>query len=206
MLSRHRRMLNEFKGNESSFGLYSTRIPQTESAEADLQSKWLPAAKGDLIPMLRMYRPQESDPLIIDGNWTPPAVRPLHTHPHCVSVFRIIEPVPGETRAGKSGASGKELSNDRSSQTNTEERNIDESNLPVLAAFASAFNRGAGLIDGLSRKSLEWASTHWFSVLGFAVIGVGRQVPAVLHVWCDSLCRRGPAMAYRMSRHFACTR
>ena len=91
----------------------------------------------------------------------------------------------------------------------TEWRDIDASNLLVFAAFASAFSRGTGLIGGLFRKSLERASfeqdtsTHWFSVLGFAVIVVGWQAPAVLRVGCDSLCRRGPAAAYRMSSHFA---
>ena len=80
----------------------------------------------------------------------------------------------------------------------TEGRDIDESNVLAFAAFASAFIRGTGLIGGLFRKSLEWASiernvliasTHWSSVLEFAVIVVGR---------------RAPAAAYRMSRHFAC--
>jgi hypothetical protein len=206
MLSRYRRMLNEFGGKESLVGLHCALIPQTKSAGADLQSKWLPAPKGELIPMLRIYWPHETDPSIIDGNWTPPAVRPLQTRPHCVSVFRVIEPALGETRAGMSAASGKELSKDRSSQTTTEGRDIDERNLKVFAALASAFSRGTGLIGCLLRTSLEWAGTHWFSVLAFAAIDVGRPAIAVPRVWCDSLCRRGPATAYRMWRHFACTR
>ena len=38
------------------------------------EANWLPAPKGDFIPMLRMYWPKEKSPSIIDGTWTPPKV------------------------------------------------------------------------------------------------------------------------------------
>ncbi|WP_244500398.1 DUF1214 domain-containing protein [Methyloceanibacter methanicus] len=47
---------------------------QQESPGKDKEANWLPAPKGAFIPMLRMYWPQESDPSILDGSWTPPAV------------------------------------------------------------------------------------------------------------------------------------
>jgi hypothetical protein len=48
---------------------------QNQSPGADRESNWLPAATGKFILMLRMYWPTENDPSIIDGTWTPPAVR-----------------------------------------------------------------------------------------------------------------------------------
>jgi len=41
----------------------------------DKESNWLPAPDGKFILMLRMYWPDESDPTILDGTWTIPAVR-----------------------------------------------------------------------------------------------------------------------------------
>jgi hypothetical protein len=47
---------------------------QKDSPGADKESNWLPAPAGKFILMLRMYWPNESDPSILDGTWTPPAV------------------------------------------------------------------------------------------------------------------------------------
>ena len=48
---------------------------QNESPGKDKEANWLPAPKGPFIPMLRMYWPKEKDPSILDGTWTPPAVK-----------------------------------------------------------------------------------------------------------------------------------
>jgi hypothetical protein len=48
---------------------------QNESPGADKEANWLPAPKGDFIPMMRMYWPNENSPSIIDGSWKPPAVQ-----------------------------------------------------------------------------------------------------------------------------------
>lgn len=47
---------------------------QNESPGAEKQANWLPAPKGDFIPMLRMYWPSPDDPSILDGSWSPPHV------------------------------------------------------------------------------------------------------------------------------------
>jgi hypothetical protein len=47
---------------------------QNESPGADKEANWLPAPKGDFLPMLRMYWPKEASPSILDGSWKPPAV------------------------------------------------------------------------------------------------------------------------------------
>ena len=36
---------------------------------------WLPAPTGKFVLMLRMYWPNENNPSIIDGTWTPPAAK-----------------------------------------------------------------------------------------------------------------------------------
>jgi hypothetical protein len=48
---------------------------QHEPPAKDLEANWLPAPRGRFILMLRMYWPKEADPSILDGTWTPPAVR-----------------------------------------------------------------------------------------------------------------------------------
>ena len=48
---------------------------QNESPGADKEANWLPAPKGDFIPMIRMYWPKDASPSIIDGSWKPPAVQ-----------------------------------------------------------------------------------------------------------------------------------
>lgn len=47
---------------------------QNESPGKDKEANWLPAPKGEFIPMLRMYWPKEKAPSILDGSWTPPKV------------------------------------------------------------------------------------------------------------------------------------
>jgi hypothetical protein len=48
---------------------------QHESPGADKEANWLPAPAGKFILMMRLYWPKETPPSIIDGSWTPPAVR-----------------------------------------------------------------------------------------------------------------------------------
>ncbi|MGO4999542.1 DUF1254 domain-containing protein [Oceanisphaera sp. W20_SRM_FM3] len=47
---------------------------QYESPGKDKESNWLPAPKGDFLPMLRMYWPQDKKPSVLDGTWTPPQI------------------------------------------------------------------------------------------------------------------------------------
>jgi hypothetical protein len=47
---------------------------QNESPGTDKEANWLPAPKGDFLPMMRMYWPKEVPPSILDGSWKPPAV------------------------------------------------------------------------------------------------------------------------------------
>jgi hypothetical protein len=48
---------------------------QHETPGADKESNWLPAPAGKFILMLRIYWPNEKQPSIIDGTWTPPAAK-----------------------------------------------------------------------------------------------------------------------------------
>jgi len=50
---------------------------QHQSPGADKETNWLPAPAGKFILMLRMYWPNENDPSIIDGTWTPPAAKKM---------------------------------------------------------------------------------------------------------------------------------
>ena len=47
---------------------------QNASPGADKEANWLPAPKGDFIPMLRMYWPKENTPSILNGTWKIPPV------------------------------------------------------------------------------------------------------------------------------------
>lgn len=47
---------------------------QQESPGKDKEANWLPAPKGDFVTMMRMYWPQESNPSVLDGSWTPPKI------------------------------------------------------------------------------------------------------------------------------------
>ena len=46
--------------------------PPPPSPGADKEANWLPAPKGDFLPMLRMYWPKEA---LLNGSWAPPAVK-----------------------------------------------------------------------------------------------------------------------------------
>jgi len=48
---------------------------QNQSPGADKETNWLPAPSDKFVLMLRMYWPDEKPPSIIDGTWSPPAVR-----------------------------------------------------------------------------------------------------------------------------------
>jgi len=48
---------------------------QVESPGKEKEPNWLPAPKGKFSLVLRMYGPKKSPPTIVDGSWTPPAVR-----------------------------------------------------------------------------------------------------------------------------------
>ena len=66
---------NNLKTNaDGSITLYF----QTESPGKDKESNWLPAPKGEFIPMLRMYWPKDKAPSILDGSWTPPKVQKVN--------------------------------------------------------------------------------------------------------------------------------
>jgi hypothetical protein len=47
---------------------------QNLSPGADKEANWLPAPKGEFIPMLRMYWPKEASPSILNGTWKVPPV------------------------------------------------------------------------------------------------------------------------------------
>lgn len=66
-------MRNQPKYNtDGSLTLYF----QNESPGAGKEANWLPAPKGEFIPMLRMYWPKEAPPSILDGTWkVPPVVK-----------------------------------------------------------------------------------------------------------------------------------
>ncbi|WP_085728603.1 DUF1254 domain-containing protein [Pseudomonas sp. R37(2017)] len=47
---------------------------QHESPGKDKEANWLPAPKGEFLPMMRMYWPKDGSLSILDGTWTPPQV------------------------------------------------------------------------------------------------------------------------------------
>jgi hypothetical protein len=44
---------------------------QNESPGKDKEANWLPAPKGEFIPMMRMYWPKDKSPSVLDGSWVP---------------------------------------------------------------------------------------------------------------------------------------
>jgi hypothetical protein len=49
---------------------------QADSPGKEKEANWLPAPKGEFIPMLRMYWPKDKSPSILDGSWKlPPVVK-----------------------------------------------------------------------------------------------------------------------------------
>lgn len=66
---------NDLKYNDDgSLTLYF----QNESPGAEKEANWLPAPKGDFLPMLRMYWPKDDNPSILNGSWTPPSVKKVN--------------------------------------------------------------------------------------------------------------------------------
>lgn len=47
---------------------------QHDSPGRDRESNWLPAPRGEFVLMMRLYRPRETAPSVIDGSWTIPPV------------------------------------------------------------------------------------------------------------------------------------
>ena len=69
---------NDLKSNpDGSVTLYF----QTESPGKDKENNWLPAPKGEFIPMLRMYWPKETPPSVLDGSWVPPRIQKVSGQP-----------------------------------------------------------------------------------------------------------------------------
>lgn len=63
---------NKFLTNpDGSVDLYL----QAESPGKAKEANWLPAPKAKFVPMLRLYWPKDTPPSIIDGTWTPPAIK-----------------------------------------------------------------------------------------------------------------------------------
>ena len=48
---------------------------QSESPGADKEANWLPIAKAPFTLLMRLYSPKAE---VLDGSWTPPAVRRLN--------------------------------------------------------------------------------------------------------------------------------
>jgi hypothetical protein len=62
------------KLNENADGSVDLYI-QNENPGPEKEANWLPAPKGRFILMLRLYRPKQMPPSIIDGTWKIPPVR-----------------------------------------------------------------------------------------------------------------------------------
>ena len=48
---------------------------QNESPGKDKEANGLPTPKDNIIMMMRLCRPKDKDPSIIDDSWKPPAVK-----------------------------------------------------------------------------------------------------------------------------------
>lgn len=48
---------------------------QNQAPPKDKQANWLPAPKGPIVLMMRLYWPSETPPSILDGSWQPPAIK-----------------------------------------------------------------------------------------------------------------------------------
>jgi hypothetical protein len=66
---------NKFKSNaDGSVDVYI----QNESPAKDKEQNWLPAPKDKFMLVLRMYRPKEKSPSILNGTWKIPPVREVN--------------------------------------------------------------------------------------------------------------------------------
>lgn len=50
---------------------------QHDSPGKEKEANWLPAPDGKFVLMMRLYWPKDTPPSIIDGSWTPPAVKAI---------------------------------------------------------------------------------------------------------------------------------
>jgi hypothetical protein len=48
---------------------------QSQPPPKEKQANWLPAPRGPIVLMLRLYWPSETPPSILDGSWKPPAIK-----------------------------------------------------------------------------------------------------------------------------------
>jgi hypothetical protein len=49
---------------------------QSQSPGKAKEANWLPAPKGNFVPMLRLYWPKATKPSILDDTWQPPTIEP----------------------------------------------------------------------------------------------------------------------------------
>jgi hypothetical protein len=62
--------------HKNADGSIDVLVQHDKPASPDQQANWLPAPKGPLVLMMRLYWPSETKPSILDGSWKPPAVTP----------------------------------------------------------------------------------------------------------------------------------
>ncbi len=48
---------------------------QIDSPGKDQEANWLPAPRGPFKLMMRLYRPRDTVPSLLDGTWKPPGVK-----------------------------------------------------------------------------------------------------------------------------------
>ncbi len=58
-------------GADGSLDLYV----QHDSPGVDKEANWLPSPEADFNVTLRMYWPKDKGPSILDGSWSPPALK-----------------------------------------------------------------------------------------------------------------------------------
>jgi len=63
------------RGSDGSLDIYV----QHDSPGKENEANWLPAPEGAFNMTLRMYWPKDKPPSVLDGSWTPPAVKRLAT-------------------------------------------------------------------------------------------------------------------------------
>ena len=60
------------KNSDGSIDLYVQHKPPGGARDAN----WLPAPAEQFNLIMRLYRPKETPPSILDGTWTPPTIQP----------------------------------------------------------------------------------------------------------------------------------
>jgi len=90
---------NQFTSNpDGSIDLYL----QNESPGAGKEANWLPAPKGDMNLMLRLYWPKETDPSILTGTWKPPKVERADERPAADQASLVSTPNSASITSGPS--------------------------------------------------------------------------------------------------------